>query len=208
MTVRVDHLNGSTLVGTIASRREAEVTIRVAAVVSVAVATAAAAQVSLPLWFTPVPFTLQPLVVLVGGAALGSRLGMASQILYLLAGIAGLPVFAASPILPQAVARLLGPTGGYLLSYPAAAWLTGWLGERQFDRRYATSLIAMFGGLAVIFAIGVSWWAWLAHPPVGLATALRLGLYPFIAADVLKILIAAAVMPAVWRVTGAWSARL
>ena len=76
--------------------------------------TAAAAQVSIPLPFTPVPFTLQPMVVLVGGAALGSRLGMASQVLYLLAGIAGLPVFAASPVLPQGLGRLLGPTGGYL----------------------------------------------------------------------------------------------
>src|SRR5256885_1920874 len=103
------------------------------------VLTAIAAQISIQLPFTPVPFTLQPLVVLVGGAVLGARLGMTSQIIYLALGIAGLPVFAASPALPQGAARLLGPTGGYLLSYPIAALLTGALAERGFDRRYASS---------------------------------------------------------------------
>ncbi len=87
--------------------------------------TAAAAQVSIPLPFTPVPFTLQPMIVLLGGAALGARLGMASQVLYLLAGLAGLPVFAASTVLPPGMGRLLGPTGGYLLSYPIAAFVAG-----------------------------------------------------------------------------------
>src|SRR5918997_3315646 len=116
--------------------------IRVAAVLFVTVLTAAAAQISVPLPFTPVPFTLQPMVVLLGGAALGSRLGMASQVLYLLAGIAGLPVFAASPVLPQGALRLLGPTAGYLLSYPLAAFVAGALAERGFDRRYIPSVLA------------------------------------------------------------------
>ncbi|MGH9175545.1 MAG: biotin transporter BioY, partial [Vicinamibacterales bacterium] len=92
--------------------------------------TAAAAQFSVHLPFTPVPLTLQPMVVMVGAAALGSRLGAASQILYLLLGIAGGPVFAASPILPQGFGRLIGPTGGYLMAYPIAAFVTGWLAER------------------------------------------------------------------------------
>ena len=162
--------------------------IRVAAVLFVTALTAAAAQVSIPLPFTPVPFTLQPMVVLVGAAALGSRLGPASQVLYLLAGIAGLPVFAASPVLPQGLGRLLGPTGGYLVSYPIAAFVAGWLAERSFDRRYLTSVVAMACGLAVIFAFGVSWLAWVAQPsPVGLSAALRTGLYPFVVADALKI---------------------
>src|SRR5207247_6936183 len=99
---------------------------QIGAVLFVAVATAAASQISIPLPFTPVPFTLQPMVVLLGGAALGARLGMTSQLLYLAAGIAGLPVFAASPVLPQGFARLLGPTGGYLMSYPLAALGTGY----------------------------------------------------------------------------------
>ena len=99
--------------------------IRWAAVLFVTVLTAAAAQVSVPLPFTPVPLTLQPMVVLLGGAALGSRLGFSSQVLYLLAGLAGLPVFAASPVLPQGALRLLGPTGGFLLAYPLAAFVAG-----------------------------------------------------------------------------------
>ena len=104
--------------------------IRVASVLLLAAMTAAAAQVSVPLPFTPVPFTLQPMVVLLGGAVLGARLGMAAQVVYLLAGIAGLPVFAASAVLPQGALRLLGPTGGYLMSYPFAAFLTGLLAEK------------------------------------------------------------------------------
>src|SRR5579864_811540 len=96
---------------------------RAGAVLLFAVATAAAAQVSIPLPFTPVPFTFQPMLVLVGAMALGARLGMASQLVYLALGVAGAPVFAASPVLPQGVARLLGPTGGYLMAYPAAAFV-------------------------------------------------------------------------------------
>ena len=189
-----------TLLGTLSSRRDLSTPLRVAAVLFVSALTAAAAQVSIPLPFTPVPFTLQPMVVLLGGAALGSRLGMASQILYLAAGIAGLPVFAVSPVLPQGFLRLLGPTGGYLLSYPFAAFLTGYLAERGLDRRYLTSVIAMTSGLAVVFAFGVAWLAFAAQPaPLGLDPALRTGLYPFVPADIFKILIAATILPTVWR---------
>src|SRR5919112_1931466 len=119
-----------TLLTAIASGGEMRTAIRVASVLLFTALTAAAAQVSIPLPFTPVPFTLQPMIVLLGGAALGSRLGMSAQVLYLLAGAAGLPVFAASPVLPQGVLRLLGPTGGFLLSYPFAAFVTGALAER------------------------------------------------------------------------------
>ena len=76
---------------------------------------------------------------------------MSSQALYLVLGLAGLPVFAASPILPQGFARLLGPTGGYLMSYPIAAFAAGYLAERGFDRRYLTSVVAMGAGLTIIF---------------------------------------------------------
>ncbi|MEO8075329.1 MAG: biotin transporter BioY [Acidobacteriota bacterium] len=203
MNVRVDRASQhGTLLGTLASRVEMRGAIRVASVVLLAVMTAAAAQVSIPLPFTPVPFTLQPMIVLLGGAALGSRLGMSSQVLYLLAGLAGLPVFAASPVLPQGALRLLGPTGGYLMSYPFAAFLTGLLAERGLDRRYLTSVVAMGTGLALIFACGVTWLAWFARPAAGLGAALRSGLYPFIPADIIKICLAAAVMPALWRLTG------
>ena len=182
--------------------------LRAAAVVFLAALTAAAAQVSVPLPFTPVPFTLQPMIVLLGGAALGPRLGALSQVLYLAAGAAGLPVFAASAVLPQGIARLAGPTGGYLLSYPAAAFLTGLLAERGFDRRYLTSLLAMLAGLAVIFTSGVLWLALAAGAAEGrLGTAAALGLYPFLLADLAKVCLAGAVLPAVWRLTGLGRAR-
>ncbi|HJR59416.1 MAG TPA: biotin transporter BioY [Vicinamibacterales bacterium] len=176
---------------------------RVAAVFFMAAATAAGAQISVPLGYTPVPLVMQDMVVLLGGAALGSRLGMAAQLVYLLAGIAGLPVFAASPVLPQGPLRLLGPTGGYLISYPLAAFLTGYLAERGFDRRYSTSVLAMAVGLVVIFAFGVSWMALFARPAaIGFDAALHAGLYPFLLGDVFKIFLGAAVLPGVWKLVG------
>jgi biotin transport system substrate-specific component len=176
--------------------------IRVGSVLFLTALTAAAAQVSVHLPFTPVPFTLQPMVVLVGAAALGPRLGAASQALYLVLGIAGLPVFAASPLLPQGAARLLGPTGGYLLAYPVAAFVTGRLAARGFDRRYLTSTLAMMAGLVTLFAGGVLWLAYFAPGTagqIGLRAALAAGFYPFIAADLLKVFVAGAVLPAAWK---------
>src|SRR6185369_7279527 len=131
--------------------------IRVLSVVFFALLTTAAAQVSAPLPFTQVPFTFQPVVVLLAGLTLGSRLGLASQVLYLVAGMAGLPVFAASATLAPGFLRLLGPTGGYLMSYPFAAALVGYLAERGFGRRYLTSVVAMLAGLAVVYAAGALW---------------------------------------------------
>ncbi len=164
-------------------------------VVFVTVLTAAAAQLSLPLPFTPVPFTIQPMIVLIGAAALGSTLGALSQILYLMLGIAGLPVFAFSPELPQGFLRLVGPTGGYLMAYPIAAFVTGLLAERGLDRRYLTSILAMSVGLSVIFFGGVLWIARFA----GIQTALATGLYPFIVVDVIKVVAAGLVLPTAWK---------
>jgi biotin transport system substrate-specific component len=172
------------------------------AVLFVTILTAIAAQISAPLPFTTIPFTFQPMVVLVGAAALGSRLGMTSQILYLALGIAGLPVFAASPVLPPGAARLLGPSGGYLMAYPFAAFVAGWLGERGFDRRYLTAVAAMIAGLVVVFAGGVSWLALAIQPARGFSGALATGFVPFIIPDLLKLLVAAAAMPGLWWITG------
>lgn len=183
---------------------------RAAAALFVAVLTAAAAQVSLPLPLTPVPLTLQPMIVLLGAAALGSRLGALSQVLYLAAGIAGLPVFAASPLLPQGAARLLGPTGGYLLSYPLAAYAVGWLAERGFDRRYLTAACAMLAGLAILSFSGVAWLALAlspANPLLAAGAALEAGLYPFVLADIVKVLVAAGALPGLWWLTGAGAGR-
>jgi biotin transport system substrate-specific component len=194
----MDHFGRSTLLQAVAARADLSSAFRAVAVLFVTVLTIVAAQVSVPLPFTPVPFTLQPMIVLLGGAALGARLGMASQILYIALGLAGLPVFAASPVLPQGFGRLLGPTGGYLMSYPVAAFVAGYLAQRGFDRRYLTSVVAMGAGLAIIFACGVAWIAWGA-PRLGLSTAVATGLVPFIPADIVKVLLAATVLPTVWR---------
>ena len=200
----------TTLVGTLASRqasRELAFGIRLASLVFITALTAAAAQISVPVPFTQVPLTLQPMVVLLGGLALGSRLGSASQILYLAAGIAGLPVFAASGVLPPGPLRLLGPTGGYLMAYPLAAFLTGWLAERGFDRRYMTSVLAMLAGLVVVYTCGVLWLGIFARTTEGslapgVAAAFFTGVYPFVLADLIKLAIAAGLVPVVWRLVG------
>jgi biotin transport system substrate-specific component len=188
----LEHVSGA------AASAAARTSIRLASVLFLTALTAAAAQVSVPVPFTPVPFTLQPMVVLVGAAALGPRLGAASQALYLVLGVAGMPMFAASPLLPQGAARLLGPTGGYLLAYPFAAFVTGWLAVRGFDRRYITSAVAMLAGLAVIFAGGITWLAYAAPGANGLVPALAIGFYPFVVADLIKVCLASAVLPLAW----------
>jgi biotin transport system substrate-specific component len=169
---------------------------RVLAVLFVTAATAAAAQISFPVPFTPVPFTLQPVVVLVGAAALGARLAASAQLLYLLLGVAGAPVFAFAPDLPQGLLRLLGPSGGYLL----AAFVTGALAQRGLDRRFLTSLVAMAAGLCLVFAGGVLWLA----KDLGLSSALAVGFAPFVIVDAIKIVAAATVMPVAWRVVEVW----
>lgn len=177
--------------------------IRLASVLFVTALTAAAAQFAFHIPFTPVPFTLQPMLVLVGAAALGARLGAMSQILYLGLGIVGVQAFAPSPILPQGLGRLLGPTGGFLLAYPVAAFVAGWFAERGFDRRYLTSVVAMLAGQVIYFVGGVSWMAWLMPAgPIGFQPALNAAFYPFVLADIGKVLFAAAVLPALWGVVG------
>ncbi len=206
-TKSVSSLRSTTFVSVFAGEAASEPlarAIRAASVVFVAALTAAAAQVSIPLPFTPVPFTLQPMIVLLGGAALGRRLGCYSQILYLMAGVAGLPVFASSPLLPQGAARLLGPTAGYLVSYPLAAWVVGALAERGYDRHYLRSVVAMAAGLVIIYSLGVAWLAAGALLPHagGIRAAIVAGAGPFFIADAMKIVVAAGALPAVWRLVG------
>ena len=199
--------SSTTLIHALASRRgtlETARGIRIASLLFITVLTAASAQISIPLPFTQVPLTLQPMIVLLGGLALGSRLGSTSQILYLAAGIVGLPVFAASAVLPPGPLRLLGPTGGYLMAYPLAAFLTGYLAERGLDRRYLTSVVAMLAGLVVIYAAGVTWLGLFARTidgsaAPGLSTAFYAGVYPFVVPDLIKLAAAAGLVPALWR---------
>lgn len=198
----------ATLLDTFAAGRDTRRAIQIASVLFVTALTAAAAQVSFPLPFTQVPFTFQPMVVLLGGLVLGPRLGSASQVLYLAAGLAGLPVFAASATLPPGPLRLLGPTGGYLMAYPLAAFVTGYLAERGFDRRYLTSVAAMLVGLLVVYACGVTWLAFFARAAAsgsganGFNAALLTGVYPFVLPDLVKIAAAAGIVPSVWHLLG------
>lgn len=194
------HTSSRTLVNVSLEQSSYARPLQIGAVLLATTLTAAAAQFTMPLPFTAVPFVLTPLVVLLSGAALGSRLGAAAQVLYLIAGAAGLPVFAPSVTLPPGMLRLIGPTGGYLMAYPIAAFVTGWLAERGWDRRYLTSAAAMLTGLGIIFLSGVSWLA--ASVTHSLPGAVTGGLAPFIALDVVKVAAAAALLPQAWRFVG------
>lgn len=171
--------------------------LRVAMVVLGFALTAIAAQFTTTLPFTAVPLTFAHVAALFVGAALGSRLGALSQVMYVVAGAMGFAVFSPSLVLPPGLGRLIGPTGGYLMAYPIAAFVTGWLSERGWDRRYWTSLAAMAAGLAVVHLGGVSWLSvGVLHSFDGALTA---GLVPFVALDLLKITAAAMILPRVWR---------
>jgi biotin transport system substrate-specific component len=151
---------------------------------------AVASQFAIPVPGTPVPITLQPLVVVLAGLVLGPRAAAASMVLYLCAGAAGLPVFA--PVGAPGVARLLGPTGGYLLAYPAAGVLAGVLGWRPRGRpapMFARRVIAAAAGILVLYAGGV---AQLTVLTGDVARAVALGVPPFVAFDALKAVVAAA----------------
>jgi biotin transport system substrate-specific component len=204
MTSNIEARQPSAFVAAMAQGTQSGRAIRVAAVLLVTALTAAAAQISVPLPFTPVPLTLQPMVVLLGGIALGSTLGMSSQILYLTLGALGLPVFAASPLLPPGLAHLFGPTGGYLLSYPVAAFIVGRLAERGLDRRYFGSVLAMAAGLVIVYAGGIAgvlvFAASVSH--ASLQAVLAATVYPFLALDIVKLFAAAGIMPGLWKLTG------
>ena len=158
--------------------------IAIVGVAGFALALAAAAQVAIPIPGTAVPFTLQPLVVVLAGMMLGPGFGAASMLLYLAAGAVGLPVFA--PFGAPGIGRFLGPTGGYLIAFPAAAFVAGYVAQRK------TSLLGRWGaallGMLVIFVGGI---AQLAILSGGLGKAIAFGITPFAALDLLKAFIAA-----------------
>lgn len=155
---------------------------------------AAAAQVSIPLPFTPVPLTGQTFAVLLVGAALGAVRGGASSALYVLVGMAGAPIYAGGA---HGLAVVKGATGGYLVGFIAAAAITGWLAERRWDRRFSSAVGAMLTGNVVIYLVGLPWLA--AVVGSDLEKTLELGLYPFVPGDMLKLYLAAALLPAAWR---------
>jgi biotin transport system substrate-specific component len=158
-------------------------------IVGFAATMAIAAQIAIPIPGTPVPFTLQPLAVVLAGLWLGPLAGATSMVLYLLAGAVGLPVF--SPIGAPGVLRLIGPTGGYLLATPAAAAIAG-LVARRFPA-FAGRMLASFLGIAMLYLGGVMQLELLTG---SLSRAAALGSTPFILADLGKVVVAAIISPA------------
>jgi len=161
-------------------------------VVAASLVTAGAAQVEIRLPWTPVPITGQTFAVLLTGAVLGSRRAFLAMCLYLAEGSAGLPFFSGGA---AGFAKLLGPTGGYLIAFPFAAALTGLLAERGWDRRPLTMFAAMLLGSTIIFALGLAQLSGFVPEGALLAS----GLLPFIPGDIIKSALAAGVFPALWK---------
>ena len=153
---------------------------------------AGCAQIKIPLPFTPVPLTGQTFAVLLVGAALGSKRGVASLVLYTLMGALGLPFFAGGA---SGLAYLSGPTLGYLVGFVAAAYVIGRLAERGLEQSVRTSLLPFLVGTLVIYIFGAGWLAIL----FGVGQALALGIVPFLIGDVIKLILAALVLPVAWR---------
>jgi len=166
--------------------RSVEVARQVALVVGASLFVALCARITIPLPFTPVPLTVQNFGVLLVGMLLGSKRAFAALLLYLAEGAIGLPVF--NPVGPGGLAQLTAATGGFLLAYPLVASLTGFVmerGQKNFARAAAAGLL----GEVVLFTGGLTWLAVLTH---SLSQALRWGLYWFVFAEVIKVMMAAA----------------
>lgn len=157
-------------------------------VLSASLVIAIAAQIAVPLPFSPVPLTMQPLAVLLVGVVLGSRRGAAAAALYLFEGASGLPFFAEGH---GGAFWLAAATAGYLWSYPLAAFVAGWVSERGWGSQIGRSIAGMLLALAVIYAGGWSWLAVIAGP----SRAFALGVVPFLIADVIKVALGAALLP-------------
>lgn len=166
-----------------------------ALIVGASVVTALAAQVAIPLPWTPVPITGQTFAVLLTGAVLGWRRAFLAQALYLLEGAMGLPVFAGGA---AGILKIVGPSGGYLMAFPFAAAIVGALCQRGWDRRFITMLFAMLLGSTVIFGLGLAQLSRF----VPASTLLAQGLLPFLPGDLIKSALAALAFPAAWRLAG------
>src|SRR5437764_6888594 len=178
----------------VAERRSpaTELATQAALIVGATLFVALCAHIYVPLPGTPVPLTVQNLAVLLVGLSFGSRRGFLAMALYLAEGASGLPVF--SPTGPGGIAQLIGPTAGYLIAYPFVAALAGFIFERG-KQTFARAAVAAVAGELLLFASGISWLYVLTH---SLARAISLGLYWFIFAEIMKVMLAAGAIRT-WR---------
>lgn len=157
----------------------------------------ASAKISVP--FLPIKMTMQLFVVLALGLALGAQLAGLSVALYLVQGATGLlPVFTGTPEKGMGVVYMMGPTGGYLVGFLLAAIAVGWLADRGFSRHPVLAIVAAFVGAVLVYIPGVLWLSTL----IGWDKSLQFGLYPFLAPDAIKVLLAALVVSGTWRLLG------
>ncbi|GLZ50247.1 biotin biosynthesis protein BioY [Actinomycetospora sp. NBRC 106375] len=189
--MHVDIYQPRVLADMVVSRRAHDVMV----VLASALVVGASAQVVIPLPFTPVPLTLQTLAVLVVGAAAGPVRAVAALALYVAVGVAGMPWFAGGG------SGVGGATFGYVLGFVAAGAVVGALAQRGRDRTFVRTVGLMVVGNLVIYSVGVTWLAVVSS--VRPARALELGLLPFVPGDTVKIAVAAAALPAAWRLLGA-----
>ena len=172
----------------------------VVAIVGFALFTALAAQVTIPLGFTPVPITGQTFAVLLAGGVLGANRGALSMGLYVALGAIGLPFYAEGA---GGWTAATGATAGYLVGFVVAAFVVGKMAEHGQDRKLSTSIPAFIAGTLIIYGIGAGWLAYDLGLPLtgaaGEASAISLGVAPFLVGDVLKALLAGAMLPAAWR---------
>jgi biotin transport system substrate-specific component len=153
---------------------------------------ALSAQIVIPVG--PVPITAQTFAVLLTGALLGSRMGAAAIIIYLAEGAIGLPFFSAGR---AGIGHLLGPTGGYLVAFPAAAFVTGAFAEHGWDKRFLSAAAAMAIGSVIIMLSGWTWFSLVTNTPM--ASSFQTTVLPFIPGDIIKIVLAAALLPTGWK---------
>jgi biotin transport system substrate-specific component len=172
--------------------------VNVLTIIGASILIALAAQVAIPIPGSPVPLTLQPIAVLLVGVTLGASRGAAAAALYLFEGATGLPVFAQGHGGPL---WLIAPTAGYLWSYPLAAWLAGFVSQRGWGSSIVRAVCGMLAALGVIYLGGWSWLAILTNARVAWMT----GVAPFVVADMIKVAIAASLLPYAQRLVSRMS---
>jgi biotin transport system substrate-specific component len=187
--VRTYDLRADTLIG--AALAPIDSTRSVGLVIVFSLFIAAAAQFAIHIG--PIPITGQTFAVLLTGALLGSRLGAAAVIAYLIEGAIGLPFFAGGA---AGIVRFFGPTGGYLVAFPAAAFVTGAFAEHGWDKNYPQAVVAMAIGSVIVFLGGWAWYSVLTSTPP--LAAFQIAVLPYLVGDVIKIALAAAVLPTGW----------